>query len=343
MGISRNLSWSITRSKTLAECPRRFFFEYFADGEAEAYAAWNLKELLTPAMLAGEVVDLVIAAALKRIAKGEQPPMEMGNVAASTFRKFVKQSPQVVAAMRLKARTAKERTSSPYRPLQSDWYGLDLGEEYFMRLESQVRDCLSTFEASEVLERIRSTNPQNWGPFTRSMRTRPFFEMEGYRIYTSFDFYFREGDELYLLDWKSGSESPTLREAAKGQLAVYALFAHRTFDLSPERIHTQAVWLRDHANWDPIEISQGELAVAEARITAEVRREHELLEVRHVDAEAVEFHADRSQFLPKPSVNKCAQCKFREICPAGETACGHIIASAKRSDDRARANVRCPD
>ena len=175
MGVTRNISWSVTRSRTMTECPRQGFFEYYADGEPESYAAWNLKELVTLPMLAGEVVDIVISAALKKVSKGEPLPTKMADVGTRNFRKFVDASARIVASMRESARTAETRRKSPYRPLQSDWYGLDLGKDYELRLEKQVADCLSNFEKSEVLERILAVDPANWGPITRSMRTRPYF------------------------------------------------------------------------------------------------------------------------------------------------------------------------
>ena len=97
----------------MAECPRQGFFEYYPDGEHESYAAWNLKELVTLPMLAGEVVDIVISAALKKVSKGEPMPTKMADVGARNFRKFVEASPRIVSSMRESARTAETRRQSP--------------------------------------------------------------------------------------------------------------------------------------------------------------------------------------------------------------------------------------
>jgi len=332
MGVTRNISWSVTRSRTMADCPRQGFFEYYADGEAESYAAWNLKELVTLPMLAGEVVDIVISAALKKVAKREPLPTNMADVGARNFRKFVEASPKIIASMRENARTADARRRSPYRPLQSDWYGLDLGKDYEQRLEKQVADCLLNFEKSEVLGRILAVDPVNWGPFTRSMRTRPYFELDGTRAYTSFDFYFTEADTLFILDWKSGKASQRQREAADSQLSVYALYGVHELIIPEDHIQVQAIWLQEDVAWQPHEVTSPALRACEQRIRSEVAQEISLLKMNEANKNRVEYRADRADFPARPSGNKCAQCKYRELCPEGQVACSHIAGKADVGD-----------
>jgi hypothetical protein len=234
--------------------------------------------------------------------------------------------------MRENARTADARRRSPYRPLQSDWYGLDLGKDYEQRLEKQVADCLLNFEKSEVLGRILAVDPVNWGPFTRSMRTRPYFELDGTRAYTSFDFYFTEADTLFILDWKSGKASQRQREAADSQLSVYALYGVHELIIPEDHIQVQAIWLQEDVAWQPHEVTSPALRACEQRIRSEVAQEISLLKMNEANKNRVEYRADRADFPARPSGNKCAQCKYRELCPEGQVACSHIAGKADVGD-----------
>ena len=322
MGICRKPSWSLTRQRTFSQCPRMGFFEYYSEGEPEAYLAWNLRELITLPMLVGEVVDLVIAAALKRVGRGENLPTDMAKVGIKTLDRFISASPRLVQSMRQSARTAESRRSSPYKALLNDWYEIDQGAEYRNVLRGQVAVCLDTFENSEVVERIVEVETASWGPFTRSMRTRPYFDLNGLRAYTSFDFYFRSGEDLFILDWKSGIPSPVARESAEVQLDLYALYGAKVLGTQPDHIFKQAVWLRHSGAWAPIPVTAGSLEDAEKMALSQVDQERSRINVSEIDGS---YLADRSLFPPVPSSSKCCFCKYREICPEGTSACKGLV------------------
>ena len=319
MGICRYPSWSLTRSRTHVECPRKAFFEYYADGEPEAYHCWNLKELVTLPMLAGEVVDLVIAASLRKVVKGEPFPTGISEVGVRTFERFRNASPRIVESMRIAARTAETRRSSPHKALQSDWYGLDLGEEYAARLREQVRRCLDNFQKSEVTKRVLHAGPASWGPFTRSMRTRPNFELDGHRIYASFDFLFHNGNNIFILDWKSGAESRRAAEEADIQLAVYALYGISRHKKVPENVFVQPVWLQRESGWTPAATSMDQVKGTQDFIRRDIERERLRIEIGDDG-----WTARKENFPAKPSTSKCTYCKYRQLCSEGQEVCSHI-------------------
>lgn len=211
----------------LRDCPRQAFFEYYSDREPESSQAWNLKELVTLPMMAGDVVDLIVAAALKLKSQEKSPPKPLSDAGRNQFLKFVARSPEIVARMRVQPRTYRERRSSPFKPLHQDWYGYDVGLEYVERMAEQVSICLATFENSEIYARLLASDPATWGPFTRSERERPHFDLAGLRVYASFDFYCRDGDSLTIFDWKTGRAASAGQDAARRQLSVYALYGMR--------------------------------------------------------------------------------------------------------------------
>ncbi len=284
-----------------------------------------MKELSSLPMLKGEIVDIVISAALQRVAWGEALPKNMATVGAKTFMEFVAASPAIVAQMHRRARTTQARQQSPHRALQSDYYDHDLGKEYEEMLADQVGTCLEIFQQSEVLEQILAIDPKYWGPFTRSLRTKPFFEIDGVRVYACFDFYLKDGRNLYILDWKTGFGSLRQREAAEQQLKVYALYGARVLGIPKDQIYVQAVWLLDSADWEPQAVSSASLRLTEERIKAEVAAETARLTVFESDLLQNEYWADRADFPAKPSARGCTNCKYRDICEEGQRACDHII------------------
>jgi hypothetical protein len=232
--------------------------------------------------------------------------------------------------MRLRARTSAVRQASPLRALQHDWYGFDLGEEYLMGLQQQVSKCLSNFESSEVLSRIKTSNPNEWGPFTRSLRSKPFFELDNVRVYAAFDFYFYDDASIFLLDWKAGKKPQSENGDSKKQLKTYALYAHKSLGLESDRIWVQAVWLLSDRSWQPFQVSAEELQSIERAIHHEIESERSLSEtVFFPDGKQV-FVANRDNFVPIPSVGKCTQCKFIEVCKEGTLATKHILRSRSK-------------
>jgi len=324
MGICRTPSWSLTRQRTFSHCPRMGFFEYYSEGEPESYLAWNLRELITLPMLVGEVVDLVIAAALKKVGRGEKLPSNMAGVGIKTLDRLVSASSRLVQSMRQSARTAESRRSSHQKALINHWYGIDQGIEYQDVLRGQVAISLDTFQNSEVAERIIKAGVASWGPFTRSMRTRPYFDLNGLRAYTSFDFYFRSNEDLFILDWKSGVPSPAARESAEAQLDLYALYGAKVLGAPHDHIFKQAIWLRESGAWNPTPVTTDSLEAAERIALSQVDQERSLVKVNEIDGS---YLADRSMFPPTPSAHKCCFCKYREICPEGAAACKGLVTN----------------
>lgn len=321
MGRATRYSWSHSRSAALKECPRRAFYEYYSEGEPEDRDCWKLKELTSLPMWAGSVVDFIITRALVEFQKSGSAKEGLAEFGVRHYWRGLERSPQIAEAMRERPRTKAERNGEPFRPLQHHYYRLDLGREYEVSMAGRVASCLSNFEGSETYDRIRSAGAAAWLPRTDSV---PSFALQGHTIYTALDFAFRDGDDLHILDWKSGYEGERATESATRQLGVYALYGIYELKHPLDRIHTQAVWLQGSADWQPERPSKDGLRAIRDGIIAEVQAEHGLLDVREFPSRRREYRANRESFPTKPSSRTCLNCKFREICPEGAAACAHV-------------------
>lgn len=323
MGRATRYSWSHSRSSALAECPRRAFYEYYVEGEPEDSAVWRLKELTQLPMWAGSVVDFIISRALGEIRSKGTARTGLAEYGSRHYWRGIKRSRGIVESIRQRARTRDERNAEPFRPLQHDYYGFDVGEEYLATMDNRVRTCLENFEHSETYERMRAAGVQNWGSVVKlDEDVAPSFTLQGQKIYAAYDFWFRDQDELHILDWKTGSEGYGSASAER-QLSVYALYGIYELRQPLDRIYTQAVWLQGTADWNPERPTRDDLRKVRDGILAEIAAEHELLDVRHFKTRS-EYHASREAFPPKPSVRACLNCKFREVCAEGCSACSHV-------------------
>jgi hypothetical protein len=328
VGKSNHISWSYSRSSTLSTCPRKFFLEYFPQGEPGIDAeAWKLKELVSLSMWSGIVVDFILSMALDRMRKGHEI-RDLHRFGRKHYRRGIERSPEIVDLMRTRARTKAERDSDPFRPLVHDFYRFDVGPDYVQEMEERVVTCLQNFENSSTFERMREIGPAHWGLLAKVDETvAPSFELKGRRVYAAFDAWIEDGDEdgktFHLLDWKSGADSEFGRKQAERQLAVYALWAAYEKKIPVERIHTQAVFLQGRSDWKPRQMVKADLRRVRDGISREIEAELDRLEVRQF-ASRTEYHARLEDYPAKPRHSFCLHCKYREICPEGQATCAHV-------------------
>jgi hypothetical protein len=326
LGKSKHFSWSYSRSSTLRQCPRRFFFEYYAAGEPVIdAAAWKVKELVSLSMWSGIVVDFILSRALDRMRKGHEI-RELHRFGRRHYRSGLQRSPEIVSLMRIRARTKAERDLDPFRPLVHHFYRFDVGDDHVLEMEERVVTCLENFERSSIFKRMKEIGPAHWGLIAKVDETvAPSFELSGHRIYAAFDAWIEDGDgkDFYLLDWKSGSDNEYGRNQAQRQLAVYALWAVYEKKIPIERIHTQAVFLQGRSDWEPRQIVKADIRKVRDGINHEIEAELKLLEIRQF-ASRTEYHARLENFPTKPRHALCLHCKFRELCPEGAATCAHV-------------------
>lgn len=284
-------------------------------------------------MWAGTVVDYIISKALGELRSNGVAHTGLAEYGSRHFWRGIKRSPEIAEVMRERPRTKRERKSEPFRPLQHDYYRFDLGSDYVESMDERVRTCLSNFENSETFVRLKSAGVENWGSVVKlDEDVAPSFMLHGHKVYAAYDFWFKEGDDLHIIDWKTGSGGEYGKTSAERQLGVYALYGIYELRHPLDRIHTQAVWLQGAAEWLPERPSKDALRGIRDGIIAEVEAEHGLLEIKEFPSRRVEYRAVRENFPPKPSSRSCLNCKFREVCPEGAAACAHVMTSIRSQD-----------
>lgn len=333
MGYSRELSWSLTRAKTLRDCPRAAWFAYYAQGEpAYAERAATLRHLVTLPMAAGAAVDYVIARALREWRDEGRLLKNLPAAGVRLLRKQAANSRASAGGVAAGTRPWPQVGASSLPPFQHDVYGYDLGRRYEASMEERVARCLATFERSEVWRRLRRSDPTGWHPLSRLWECPipRLVTREGLKVWANVDFAMRDRGGVFVLDWKTGKETPQAVEEARAQLVVYAMWACKNFHVPPERVRVQAVWLQGEARWCPDQVGRDEMEAVARRVREEASAEEALVMAqRNAEGRVLRVYAGIEGFPPRPSSRGCLTCRFRELCPEGKEACVHVTSSAK--------------
>jgi hypothetical protein len=129
---------------------------------------------------------------------------------------------------------------------------------------------------------------------------------DGYSIRGQVDFAFRLGEEVHVVDWKSG-----LLEGSPDslQLFIYSLWAHKQFGIEPGSTFARRVFLGEGAVEPERRLGAASLRRGEARLVQDVAVMRELHPYGKAGVEEA--------FTPCLKVNVCKRCKFQGECPEG--------------------------
>jgi hypothetical protein len=212
--------------------------------------------------------------------------------------------------------------------LHSDIYGYDASLKYEKAI-ANIATCLENFENSEQWEFIRGTDWRTWRDIDPDRNEMPTFNMtdpryQHVKIYAGYDIAVDHEKLTHIIDWKTGKHGN-----AEEQLTVYAmgLARKRTHRVEIPNIRVQAVWLQNPGPWNPQPVNPEVLARVRDKILDQIALEEERSTWKpDGKGKSISF-ADRSEFPPSPTFNKCASCNFAMICPEGRAAVEQQAAS----------------
>ena len=309
--LKNELTWSISRGQLFQECPRAYYYNYYAswggwkqDAPDQAKLAYLLKNLQRLVLWAGSIVHETIKDALSlTAATGERIPL-------------AKLQENAVIKMRNGWREAldKKWLVSPKRTNIFELYygdGENYGEcrhlprETTDAIKQRVLDCMEGFFYSPAVKEIHQTPPSQWQPID----TLDSFELDGIKVWCAPDFAFQDAEGVFhILDWKTGEEN--VRTISQ-QLACYALFAMNKWNVSLERIRIQGVFLKDGGRVRTYDLNQESIDT----VTKQIHDSYNAMREKLTDADA--NVAEEENFPRRLLESRCANCQFRRICLQG--------------------------
>jgi hypothetical protein len=180
-------------------------------------------------------------------------------------------------------------------------YGIEVTDEQWKETAQNVETCLRNFYASDIYAGLKSHQKEGW------LEVEEFssFYLDDVKIMLAIDCAIREGEDIYIYDWKTGR---SISEDLPVQLSCYALYAIGKWHIPPERLKIIEVnLLFNKSNW--FTISQTEMGSIKGYIRGSIKDMHSLLEDVENNIPMEEEH-----FSKVEDERVSLRCNFKRIC-----------------------------
>jgi hypothetical protein len=299
-------SWSASRHSLFEWCRRKYYLHYYGSRRVQeardraVSGVWWLKQVITRQTWIGSVIHLVAQKAVQAIQAGQALPADqVVDMATAAYHE----------GLRASKRGAKY--DNRWVILFEDIYPQDLPSINLSQAEMRVRDLAQGLLDSDAFAFIcrqpGSAIREVDNPF-QSFTLSSIPVLGQVRIYAIPDVLIHTGDEITIIDWKTGDpESETIPM----QAGIYRLYAHRAYGLPEDSIRVQIADLNTGENVDPVGgTPPATQAEASARASIQSMLDH-LEDVRYntVNIRSCPRAEDRS---------RCLYCGFKRICWQGD-------------------------
>ena len=280
------LGWSMSRYDMFSICKRKYFYHYYGkyDPEVPMRLIQELKELSAVPLATGIAVHTVIQVLLNRLMRTSQ------DIDREQFFDF--------AFRRTKQRADSESFHEVYYRERE----AVVVEDLYPKVQSCLENLLESDRYRWLVEEAIATRdrwviePPGYG------ETR----MDGLKTYFKVDFLFPIGDQLHILDWKTGKRDP---EKHRKQLVGYSAWASYHFEVGVEKVVPTIAYL------DPqyAEVEEVFNAFDLEHFAIQVRAESEEMQEYCRDVEQ-NIPAEKSEFPLIDDPRVCSHCEFRGLC-----------------------------
>lgn len=295
-------SWSLSRHKTLMNCPRQYAFHYYVSHNGWlqsatplAKHAYRLKKLTTLPLLFGSATHEFIERSLKDYMDGRPIPD------AEIFNRTIRMNLNRAFQMSTKMPQLWQERPSKYPMLHEIYYDGVVSQEAIAEMNERIDGCTTHFYKSKSYETL--TNPS-----THIVQVERFDRMilEETPIYVSLDVLYKDHEGTwYIIDWKTGYEY----EDDPLQLALYALFVMDKYTLASLDnlvIRNEYLFLGKTKEYT---LSNDLLHRIDYTMKASIEEMKKYL----VDVEQNQ-PVDVTDFPAYPEPKKCQRCPFQELC-----------------------------
>jgi hypothetical protein len=284
--FSTILGWSVTRYDQFKVCERQYYYNYYGkyDPENDPGYIMELKRMTTIPLEVGNIVHDVIKTLLERLQKTTKPIDQV------RFYEY---------ARRKSDRYCNEKTFAEvfYKETES----VDLDDIF-----KKVKECSDNLMISHRFQWLAREAVRNQADWLIEPPGYGETRIDGMKAYCKVDFLFPMGEELVIIDWKTGKPS---REKHFRQLTGYTAWAAYHFDHDPARIVPITAHL--FPEYEERQISVNEFEIQE--FATRVRDETAEMYAKCIDVNE-NIPREKEAFQMTTHVNICKHCNFRELC-----------------------------
>jgi hypothetical protein len=296
----KKVAWSYSRRGTLEQCPRRYYYTYYASNRRaknEDSQIRSLSRLQNRYERTGQILHLVISTFLRKVRTGESwPTSRLCSWAESIFDSDCKRSRYTIDG-------AENETPDFNKAiyLQEFHYKEPDAEMVCASAKERLLKAIGEFAENQAFARVRNAGvtPESLIEYPIRIASFPC------RVSGRVDLAFREGDEVTVVDWKLGG---TQGGDDSLQLATYGTWATIHFGVTPEMVRIYKALLADGELASSL-INERMLLRARARI---IQDAEQMAAVDNYGREGIV-----EAFTPCAQRAVCRLCRFREICEEG--------------------------
>ena len=313
--ITNDLTWSVSRARLFRSCQKAYYYAYYG-----AWGGWSveapertrllycLKQVQSFPLWGGGIVHEVIRDALTQFAMRRRPidVNDLQNAARALLRRG-----WVESRDRLWEQNPKRAVN-----LFEHYYGegREIPREQTDALKENIYAALENFAHCDTLAELLTLPPQNWVELDQlesfivgELPADDRAPAAPLKVWCAIDLaYFDAQGVLHIIDWKTGSEH---KEELRLQLACYAIYAMKKYQLPLEKIILGGVILNDGGRLSPYAISRESLVNA----TDQMLKSACAMRGKLQDIEANTANEEDFDCTQNPAV--CNSCPYRQVCP----------------------------
>ncbi|MFC7319527.1 PD-(D/E)XK nuclease family protein [Halobacillus campisalis] len=300
------LSWSLSRHKTMLTCSRKYAYDYYlshngwlSNADSLARQTYRLKKITNLEMHFGSVVHDLIYQIIQRVLSNKEIPGEeavVDEIRHHLNRSFIEST---------KKEHLWQHRPKHYTMLHEIYYSQTntLPEGKIKKINDRLSTTVKNFFASQSFADVLNKQDMR---FMESEKFR-YMMVDGVKIFVVMDLLYRDlqNDKWVIVDWKTGKSS----DEDRNQLALYALYLQQKHHIeSLEDIVIRNEYLLDGTHVDH-------------QLT-----EHDLVNVQRLYGISMEqmktFLSDPQHNAPLPldhfpmqdDPRVCARCNYQELC-----------------------------
>ena len=286
-GYTDVLGWSYTRYSTFQSCKRQYFYDKYAkfDLDHNFVKIKTLGQLTSVPLEVGSITHKLIKTLLDRLKRASEP------IDRERFFDYARREAESIF-----------RT----KDFEDVYYGVNDRVDFDTELFDPIRTALENFLASDRLRWLFEEALVTKDEWIIEPHGYGEFRIDKLKAYCKVDFLFPIGDELYIIDWKTGKED--YRKHAI-QLRGYAYWANFHLKKDFSLIETTIAHLLPEYKERSIRVNEYDIE----DFADIVRTQSEDMYRYCADIE-LNVPLSKDEFAMTEHVNFCKTCKYRELC-----------------------------
>ena len=283
------LGWSYSRYSTFQQCKRKYYYEYYSKYDVGNAVRINvLKKLTSIPLEIGNISHKLIQRLLERLQKSSDP------IDLEKFYEYAERKTREICEQ-------KDFEDIYYKKRDAIDFKLEVYEHVSRAMENFLKSDRMRWLLGEALE-----HKYDWIIEFDDQNKFGECRIDDQKAYCKVDFMFPLGDELHIIDWKTGKED-YLKHST--QLAGYAGWANFQFETDYSKIKPTVAYLLPDYKEKSIVLNAYDIDDFSSQIKQQTEDMYALCAEPHLNIPLA-----KEMFAMTKVENFCKCCKYRELC-----------------------------